>query len=140
MLLLKTGRFLSCDIERYGSGIIRVRKICKEYGIKEPDFNELANGFQVVLYNEKAVKKERSTEKLGEGLGEKLGERLGENSKAILGFMLEEPHITIPEIAKKAGISETAVQNNIKKLKDRKFIERVGPDKVGYWKVNKNQY
>jgi len=74
-----------------------------------------------------------------ERLGGKLGEKLGENSKAILGFMLEEPHITIPEIAKKAGISETAVQNNIKKLKERNFIERVGPNKGGHWKVNKKQ-
>jgi len=27
-------------IERYGSGIMRVRKMCEEYGIKEPDFRE----------------------------------------------------------------------------------------------------
>ena len=40
-------------IERYGSGIIRVRNICNEYGIREPEFNEISNGFQVILYNDK---------------------------------------------------------------------------------------
>lgn len=40
-------------IERYGSGIMRVRKICRDYGIKDPSFKEVSQGFQVVLYKEK---------------------------------------------------------------------------------------
>jgi len=40
-------------IEWYGSGIMRVRQICREHRIKEPNYNEISNGFQVVLYNEK---------------------------------------------------------------------------------------
>ena len=49
-----TGAFKEAGIiEPYGSGIMRVRKMCKEHGVREPDFNEMADGFQVVLYNEK---------------------------------------------------------------------------------------
>ena len=48
-------------IERYGSGIMRVRKICKDYGVKEPNFYEMHNGFQVVLYNEKIIVAENVT-------------------------------------------------------------------------------
>ena len=40
-------------IERYGSGIMRVRHICKEFGIVEPIFQEISNGFMVILFNEK---------------------------------------------------------------------------------------
>jgi predicted HTH transcriptional regulator len=42
-------------IERYGSGIIRVCNICKEYGVKKPNFYEMPNGFKAVLYNEKVA-------------------------------------------------------------------------------------
>ena len=31
---------------------MRIRKICREYGIKEPVFQEIAQGFQVVLFKE----------------------------------------------------------------------------------------
>ena len=40
-------------IERYGSGIMRIRHICKKIGIVEPVFQEISNGFMVTLYNEK---------------------------------------------------------------------------------------
>ncbi|MDR1543312.1 MAG: putative DNA binding domain-containing protein [Prevotellaceae bacterium] len=45
-------------IERYGSGIMRVRQICRDYGVIEPDFNEVFNGFQVILYSERTDKNE----------------------------------------------------------------------------------
>ena len=40
-------------IERFGSGIFRIQKLCREYGIVEPVFKEVSSGFQVVLYKEK---------------------------------------------------------------------------------------
>ncbi len=39
-------------IERYGSGILRIKKICKDYGVIEPDFEEFNNGFRVIIYSE----------------------------------------------------------------------------------------
>jgi predicted HTH transcriptional regulator len=32
-------------------------------------------------------------------------------------------------------ISETAVQNNLSKLKNAGILTRVGSDKTGYWKI-----
>src|SRR5665647_948951 len=50
-------------IERYGSGIIRIYKICKEYGIKEPDFKEISNGYMVTLFKDSIDVTEKGTEK-----------------------------------------------------------------------------
>jgi ATP-dependent DNA helicase RecG len=47
--------------------------------------------------------------------------------------------ITIPELAHQLTISETAVQNNIAKLKAKGLLERIGPDKGGYWKVKQQK-
>ena len=79
-------------IERYGSGM-RVRKICKEYGVKEPDFNEIFDGFQVILHNEKNVEIEdnsdnamiigRETE-IGEKMSEEILNIVRDNSKVII--------------------------------------------------------
>lgn len=37
-------------IERYGSGIARIKKECKNHGIKEPLFEEFQHGFRVTLF------------------------------------------------------------------------------------------
>lgn len=39
-------------IESYGSGIGRIRKICSEYGLIEPEFKEVSSGFMVTLFND----------------------------------------------------------------------------------------
>jgi ATP-dependent DNA helicase RecG len=45
--------------------------------------------------------------------------------------------ITIVEMAKSLSISETAVENNIKKLREKGILSRVGSDKTGHWQINK---
>ncbi|MFO7992030.1 MAG: winged helix-turn-helix transcriptional regulator [Thermoplasmata archaeon] len=66
---------------------------------------------------------------------EKLGERLGENEEKILESISIDPHITIKELSEELKISTTAVENNIKKLKDKDFLKRVGPPKGGHWEI-----
>jgi ATP-dependent DNA helicase RecG len=40
-------------IERYGSGIRRIRTICADYGLREPQFREMGNGFLVTIYKQR---------------------------------------------------------------------------------------
>ena len=141
-------------IERYGTGIRRITDYFREYGSPEPQFENFQHGFKVTAYplqkdtgfedmSEKTVEKtveisEKNDERLGEKLGEtveKNGERLGENQKNIVQLMQKNSHITIPELSEQIKISETAIQNNISKLKAKGIIERIGPDKGGYWKI-----
>ena len=51
--------------------------------------------------------------------------------------MRNNPNITKAELIIIIGISDTAIDNNIKYLKDNKYLERVGSNKDGYWKVLK---
>jgi ATP-dependent DNA helicase RecG len=50
---------------------------------------------------------------------------------------LSNPHSAISELSQIVAISSTAIENNIKKLKKKGLIERVGADKGGYWRVIK---
>jgi len=50
--------FKECGlIEKYGSGIGRIKKFCKEHRIIEPKFQEIQKGFQVTLYKKRVDEK-----------------------------------------------------------------------------------
>ena len=78
-------------------------------------------------------------------VGDKVGNKislsrkngLNDTRKIILSEMRHNPNITKKELAVLIGISETAIDNNIKYLKLNGYIERIGPNKDGWWKVLK---
>ncbi len=47
------------------------------------------------------------------------------------------PDVTINVLSRTVGIVETAIENNIAKLKQKNIIQRVGPPRGGYWKIIK---
>jgi ATP-dependent DNA helicase RecG len=76
-------------------------------------------------------------QKVGKSWVKKLGEKLGENENRIVEIVVTNKFVTIPELSKMLKISTTAVENNIAKLKAKKILKRIGPDKGGYWEVVK---
>ncbi|MEH6705799.1 MAG: HTH domain-containing protein [Galbibacter orientalis] len=62
--------------------------------------------------------------------------KFGESSGKIIGLLLENENSTASEIAEIISISTRAVEKQLAKLKKTGVIDRVGPDKGGYWKVN----
>ena len=71
------------------------------------------------------------------GGGEKGGEKLTENQEKIVELIKEDKKISIVEISAKIGITENNVENNLKKLKEKELIRRVGPAKGGSWELIK---
>lgn len=49
--------------------------------------------------------------------------------------MRHNPNITKAELKIIIGISDTAIDNNIRYLKNNGYLERIGSNKDGYWKV-----
>lgn len=49
--------------------------------------------------------------------------------------MRDNPNITIQQIMVKTTLSEPGVKKNLKQLKDKKIIKRIGSNKTGYWEV-----
>ena len=77
----------------------------------------------------------KNSEGLGEKLEEKLGEKLGEKRLKIVELVSTNSKVSISELADKVGISQTAIENNLRWLKMQGIIRRVGPDKGGHWEV-----
>ena len=94
--------------------------------------------WEIVEENPK-VQDENSGDRLGEKLGEnsddRLGEKLGENRITIIRCLIQNPSISTRRLAELLGMSTTAMDKNIKWLKDNGIIRHIGPAKGGRWEV-----
>ena len=70
-------------------------------------------------------------------VGDKVGDKrpLNDRRKKILEEIRNNPNVTQTQLSKIIGIGLTAIENNIRFLKENEYIERVGSNKTGYWKV-----
>lgn len=62
-------------------------------------------------------------------------DNLNSTQASIIAFMRDNPNVTMGQLAKKIGLSESGIKKNIRILKDLGIIERIGADKNGYWSV-----
>ena len=53
----------------------------------------------------------------------------------IIAIIRDNPNITVNQLMIKTSLSEPGVKKNLKQLKEKGIIERVGSKKTGYWKI-----
>ena len=58
---------------------------------------------------------------------------MAERQKTILKLIKENPYISKKELSETIGISTTAIDKNITRLKKEGLLKRIGPDKGGHW-------
>ena len=102
---------------------MRVRKICNEYGIKEPNFKEISTGFMVTLFKELLKDTDKDTDKINL-IQNKIIREIKKNSK-----------VTISELSSLVGINIRNTKKNILKLKKSGQLIRYGANKGGHWQV-----
>ena len=89
--------------------------------------NELKNRFVHIRYTKQIEKgSEESNKKFG--INEK-------SSEQILKLIKQNKQITAKEMAQEIGISQRAVEKQIKNLKDMNKIRRKGSNKAGFWEL-----
>lgn len=151
-ILLAEPMYWNGYIEKVGSGTEDLVERCVNYGLKKPEFVQDAN-FQVTLWRNVSAEEvaesnwetggqssslnEKSSEKDLEKDLQKDLQKLTENQKKILAFIKEFPYITQNELSKNIGINAKNIRNNISKLKSLGILSRIGPDKGGYWQINR---
>ncbi len=118
--LLAEAFYLTGEIEKYGTGFIRIRNELKNYPELELSISDLTDFLKVVL----KVKKE-----VGKEVGKKVGKELSETQIQILNAIEKNPKVTIGEITKEIEMTKRTVERNISKLKKMNYIERFGDEK-----------
>jgi len=96
-------------IEKYGSGIARIKKECHMHGVVAPKIEEFVHGFRVTLYKEK----------LDGGVNE------------LLDFVSKNPSSKAKYISETTHIPLRTVERWLKQLKNEDKIEFKGAPKTG---------
>ncbi len=153
--LLAESFYLMGDIEKYGTGFVRIRRWLKKYPGTQYEIRETGDYLVVDLFQTTAKlhgklpekSRETSPNELPEGLPDKLPEKSRETSpdelcekltglqNKIMAFMKSDPKVTYDELAKWTSRSRESIRQNIGRLKEAGIVKRIGPDKGGHWKV-----
>jgi len=126
--------------EKMGTGFDRIREICKKENVPFPDIELNENYFYVTFkQSEDYLKLAGETKVAPEGFPGrvtiKVTERVTEKQVMILEEIRKDRFVTIKYLSGVVGISERKIKENIKKLKDKKMLKRVGPNRGGYWEI-----
>lgn len=119
-------------VENRHTGIATMKEEMKSMDLPEPEI-VVSNGDFRVIFRRKDV--EILSQKSGQKSGQKIIEGLNNTQIKILELLDEELKITQTILSGKLNFGRTIITRNIKKLKEKKIIERIGSDRNGYWKI-----
>ena len=54
---------------------------------------------------------------------------------SILGLLEDDNRLTREQLSEKLNISPETIKKNIEKLKAKRILKRIGPDKGGHWGI-----
>ena len=57
------------------------------------------------------------------------------SKEKVIEIIVQNPSVTIPEIAASLDMSIPGIEKIIRSLKEQKRLRRIGPDKGGHWEV-----
>ncbi|RTY86033.1 hypothetical protein EKM00_12020 [Flavobacterium sp. RSP15] len=127
--------YLTGDIEKYGSGLIRIRKEIKEYPTMKMEFGEIQSGFLLTLRYTKQKISVRENEEVNVGVD--VGVNVG--VKTLLIFIENNPGTNALAMEKQFKVTQRTIERWIKTLREENKIEFKGVPKTGgYWKINTN--
>lgn len=121
-------------IENRHTGIATMREEMKKMGLPEPEFESLRGDFKVTFRKEKNKISEQNK---NQEFTEKFTERFSENEQKILNELIKNPYITQVQLSELLRISKRSIIKNMKNLKYKNKIKRIGSDRKGYWEILK---
>ena len=136
--LIAEAFYLTRDIEKYGSGFVRIREEIAAYSTMQFQYEESGDGFIASLaYTNQKTTQKMSEEKGGEGLSEGLNEGLNEGLKLLLATIREKPGVQAKELGIMLARPIKTIERQVKTLTDSHRIERRGSRKTGgYWEIS----
>ena len=123
--------------EKLGSGMQRMKDICKEENAPFPEIEYTETHFYTVFRQSNEYLKMAREKVLDDTqkIPRKYPERLSANQIDILKLLEGDGRLTRNQIADRLNLSLETIKKNVSKLKKRKLIRRIGPDKGGHWEV-----
>lgn len=120
-------------IEQWGSGMARIRELCRQAGNPEPSIAESGDFVDIEFHRTEIAEGSSMGGHEGGQMGGQILE-LTERQREVLALLQENPNITRQALVDRLNINASAVQKHLDKLKEAGAIERIGGTR-GYWKV-----
>lgn len=128
-------------IEKWGTGIPRIFRECRDYGLPDPELIDFDGDFRVNMYRNNTNKasnesiNESTNESTNESINESISESLNSDEAVIMAIIKSNPQISQKEMATQSGFSRSKIQRILKVLQGKKVLYREGARKNGYWKI-----
>ena len=121
----RSGRGVPKIISKYGKEAIKIEK--NRVVVIIP-FNKInVNSFE--------IESKKVSQKVSQKPSKKVIQQLNESQQIIIDAIRDNPNVSIKQLMIRTGTSDPAVKKNIKILKGKGLIERIGTSNGGYWKV-----
>lgn len=118
--LLAEAFYLTGEVEKYGTGFIRIRnQLREEFPDMELRLDSDSGAFHVLVG-------------LVPGISRKTSEK---TSEKIIELLKGNPYLTIDLLAEKSGVTTRSIERSLKKLQETRKLKRIGPNKGGHWEV-----
>lgn len=121
-------------IEKWGSGIPRIIRESKEYGLPEPELIDFDGDFRVSIYRHLPVKDRFHADDTND-TNDDTNDTIPENDRKILRYIRENPTITQIELKERLEVSLATVKRLMADLQKRGIIERQGTNRNGKWTI-----
>ena len=131
-------------IEKWGTGIPRILRECKEYGLKKPELVDFDGDFRVNMYRreEKSKTTQTTTQTTTQITTQTTTQittqttiKLTKNDHEILQVIQNNPALSQKEIAMELGWTVDRVKYYLNKMKKQEAIRRIGSSHKGYWEL-----
>jgi len=133
--LIAEAFYLTRDIEKYGSGFIRVRKEISTYATMTFRFHEQGNGFLTELSYSKQKTDSTTPQTTPQTI---LNKPLKGIKLDIIEILIKHPDASREYLAIQTNRSANTIKDHLKWLILNNYLKRVGPDYGGHWEVIQN--
>ena len=120
-------------IERMGTGIMRMNLAMEKAGLKKPVF-QTEGFFFKVIFERDLFQHDKNNGTVNGTNGTVNGI---ENKNKILRVIAETPQITYDKLSEQLNIPRRTIAREMKILRERGIIKRIGSTKNGYWEIMK---
>ncbi len=125
--LAKLFRILTCQMSRSDTHALRIREMLKDYPEISFSIEEIGDFFRIEI----------TYQPIPDNLEKDLQNRFGltDNQLKILVAVRQDRSVTQQRLSELIGITSKNIRLNMKKLKEKGLLKRIGPDKGGYWQI-----
>ena len=120
-------------VEHTGHGI---PKIIEKYGKKAFDIHDTYINV-IIPFNKKVTDTMMSNKNTATNEEKDFSEELNDNEKRILLELINNPNVSYDTLVIELGISRRTISRTFVSLVEKGYIERIGTNKKGYWKIVK---